>query len=81
MTRYEGYHAHDFYVPGMHFAMLVGGKLPKEMSLLYKERQDEVPLWFSKTRESGFFGWFVKDLRKNQQVYQQLIAKMRGRAV
>lgn len=80
--RRAGHHSHDFYIPGLHFILVVGGVLPAEIRSAYKVRTDELPIFVANARSGGFFQQIVKEIRRTTpDEYQRLIAKARGKAV
>ena len=79
--RRAGHHFHDFYIPGLHFILVVGGMLPAEIRSAYKVRPDELPIFVTNSRSGGFFQQIVKELRRTTtDEYQRLIAKAREKA-
>lgn len=79
--RRAGYHSHDFYIPGLHFFLVLGGVLPAEIRSAYKVRSDELPIFVTNTRSAGLFQQISKELRRTPDEYQRLVAKARGKAV
>jgi len=81
VQRRAGHHCHDFYIPGLHFILVVGGVLPAEIRSAYKVRSDELPIFVTNTRSAGLFQQISKELRRTPDKYQRLVAKARGKAV
>ncbi len=78
MYKRHGFHAHSFYIPGLHFWLLVGALLPKEMTPLFRDRVGEVPVFTCNSRQEGIFPRFASDARHREREFTDLIRKAKG---
>lgn len=79
VQRGSGHHSHDFYIPGLHFFLVVGGRLPTEIATPFKVRHDEVPIFLMNSRVDGAFSTLAQEWRRRPGEYKTLFAKA-GRA-
>jgi hypothetical protein len=75
VQRGSGYHSHDFYIPGLHFFLIVGGRLPGEISTLFKGRYDDLPIFLMDSRADGAFSVVAREWRRSASTFKALLAK------
>lgn len=70
-----GYHSHDFYIPGLHFFLVIGNRLPLEIATPFKNRYDEIPIFSVNSRVDGAFSVLAREWRSNPRAVRDLLAK------
>ena len=68
-------------IPGLHFFLIVGGRLPAEIATPFKARYDEVPIFLMNSRVDGAFSAVAGEWRRNTSEYKALLEKAGRTAV
>jgi hypothetical protein len=78
-NKHEGFHSHEFYVPGLTLLLIVGAALPSEIKRLYLHNHAEIPVLVCKSKTLSAYSWFKKELRSREGEFKELIAEVKGR--
>lgn len=73
-----GYHTHFFYIPGLHFILIVGRAFPQRLERAFRNDAREVPILVTNSRSEGMFSRVMREVVRRPREYRGLVARSKG---